>query len=269
MKKICFFPNTSKQEAVNVANELQHYVKSLGIDCFTAPSNTSLSEADFLVVLGGDGTMLRAARETAAFSTPLLGINIGKLGYLTDVEPNRAKEAISAVINGNFKTEKRMMLEAKTDCPNSATLLALNDFYIYRGAHVRLLEFEIYVNGEFIEKLSSDGLIICTPTGSTAYNLSAGGPILKPNAEMIAITPICPHALHARPFVLPSNDEIVIKIATDGQTPGNLVFADGEIYCGRPCGKITIKRSSLYASIIKTNDKSFFDVMRMKLIEKL
>lgn len=269
MKKICFFPNTTKNEAMSVSEELQAYVKGLGIECFTKQDAIPLSEADFLVVLGGDGTMLRAARETAAYSTPLLGINIGRLGYLTDVEPCRAKEAISAVINGNFKTEKRMMLEAVTrDDPDSPALLALNDFYVYRGAHVRLLEFEIYVNGEFIESLMSDGFIICTPTGSTAYNLSAGGPILKPNAKMIAISPICPHALHARPFVLPSDDEVVIKIATDGHAPGNLFFADGEVQNVKKCEHITIKRSEYSASIIKTDDKSFFDVLRKKLIEK-
>jgi len=271
MKKIGFYPNTSKEQALAVAKDLISFVEVLGIECFVAPSKTPISEADFLVVLGGDGTMLRAARETALYNIPLLGINIGKLGYLTDVEPDGAKDAIFSVINGYYTTEKRMMLQAVIGENNPPKpLIALNDFCIARGAYTRLLEFEIWVNDEYIESLSADGLIVCTPTGSTAYNLSAGGPILKPDAEMIAVTPICPHALHVSPLVLSSKDQVTIKMTTDTtQTPGNIVSVDGEVFETKKCEHITIKRSELNATIIKTGEKSFFDVLRRKLIDKL
>ena len=271
MKKIGFYPNTSKEQALAVTKELVAFVESLNVECFIASTKTPLCTADFLVVLGGDGTMLRAARETAMHNIPLLGINIGKLGYLTDVEPDGAKEAIMSVINGNYTTEKRMMLQAAIKGDNSPSpLIALNDFCIMRGARIRLLEFEIWVNGEYIDSLAADGLIVCTPTGSTAYNLSASGPILKPDAEMIAVTPICPHALHARPLVLSSKDEVAIKVTCDsGQPLGNIVSADGVAYEANQSEHITIKRSEYSATIIKTDDKSFFDVLRRKLIYKL
>jgi len=266
LKQVGFYPNTSKPQAMAVANELVAFVETMGLECFVAHSAKQLAIADFVVVLGGDGTMLSAARETAMHGTPLLGINMGKLGYLTDVEVDGAKDAILAVINGKYTTEKRMMLQAVID-ENDTQLIALNDVYI---THNRLLGFEIWVNDEYIDSLNADGIIVCTPTGSTAYNLSAGGPILKPDAEIIAVTPICPHALHARPLVLSSKDEIVIKISCDsGQPLHNIVSADGETHETHNCEKITIKRSQYSATIIKTGERSFFDVLRKKLISRM
>jgi len=261
MKKIGIYPNTSKEKAVAVANELVGFVGSLGIGCFIASEKGQLCEADVLVVLGGDGTMLRAARETAMYNIPLLGINIGKLGYLTAMESEDTEKAIKAVVEGDYAIERRMMLQAIVG--SQEPLIALNDVYITRGVQNRMFGFEIWINGEYIYTLSADGLIICTPTGSTAYNLSAGGPILKPDAEMIAVTPICPHALHARPMVVSSKDEVVVKINGDG---GKIVSADGEPYELLDNERITIKRSQHSALIIKTNKQSFFDVLRHKMI---
>jgi NAD+ kinase len=271
MKKIGIYPNTSKGAALASAKDLMAFVEVLGIECYIITSDEPITDVDFLVVLGGDGTMLRAARQTAMNEIPLLGINIGKLGYLTDVEPDGAKDAIFSVISGDYKTEKRMMLQAVIDDDAArAPLLALNDFCITRGAYVRLLEFEIWVNGEYIETLSADGLIICTPTGSTAYNLSAGGPILIPDAEMIAVTPICPHALHARPFVLSSKDEVVVKVAiANEKTLSNIVYVDGVVFETHLRSKVAVKRSEHTATIIKTSSKGFYDVLRRKMIDKV
>jgi NAD+ kinase len=233
-----------------------------------------ISSADFILVLGGDGTMLRAAELAARRNKPLLGINIGHLGYLTDEEFADAGRAVDNVSKGAYIIEKRMMLEVVIDGPNGTKVKvnALNDCVIH-GTYRKLLRFGMDINGENIDELSADGLIVCTPTGSTAYNLSAGGPILKPDAEMIALTPICPHALHSRPFVVSSKDVIGIRGVNDGRN-SPVVSVDGRrVYPpddGKPAEglRVVIKKSRHCLPIIKTNGKSFYDILRQKIMGK-
>ncbi len=220
-------------------------------------------QTDFLVVLGGDGTVLHAAKDAAV---PLLGINLGHLGYLTDVDKNEALSSIDRVLRGKFKRERRMMLDTtltRNGCVTE-TRRCLNDVCVLRGTSHRMICFELYINDEFIDSYRADGIIVSTPTGSTAYNLSAGGPILKPDAEMIAITLICPHALYIRPSVVSADDAVMLKILEEDCA----LVLDGENELKMTRGDlVTIKRSSKYTTIYKTNGLGFYDILRIKMLE--
>ena len=213
----------------------------------------------FLIVLGGDGTMLRAAHLAAKYSTPMLGINLGTLGYLTDVDHHEGMVAIEKMLDGNFNQEQRMMLESRGK-------LALNEILIYReGA---LMSFRICINGNHMDTLRADGVIVATPTGSTAYNLSAGGPILRPDSEMIVITAVCPHTLYTRPWVLSGSDRVELTpVGTKGERA--VVSLDGESSFTLNCNEtITIERSGHTATVVKTSDMDFFKVLRKKMGSK-
>ena len=216
-------------------------------------------ESDFLVVLGGDGTMLRAAKTAAKFSTPMLGINLGNLGYLTDVDRNEGFIAIEKMLAGHFRQERRMMLNCKGE-------LALNEVFL-RGDTSKLTSFQIGVGGKFgpyghMDTLRADGIIVATPTGSTAYNLSAGGPILKPDSEMMVVTAVCPHTLYTRPWVLSGEDQVCITPLDENVK----VFLDGEIkFTIRKGESLEISRSEHNAIVIKTSSTDFFGVLRKKM----
>jgi len=215
-------------------------------------------KSKFLVVLGGDGTMLRASHLAAQYSTPMLGINLGGLGYLTDVDRHEGLAAIEKVLTGNFQKEQRMMLQVQET-------LALNEVLIHRERASRLMAFRICVNGKHMDTLRADGIIVSTPTGSTAYNLSAGGPILRPDSEMIVVTAVCPHSLYTRPWVLSGNDEVTLSpVDTHGEKA--VVTLDGEAKFSLKCNEaIIIKRSKYTAAVIKTSGMDFFEVLRRKM----
>ncbi len=285
MKKIGLIPNLDRDTDLKTTRELIDFIHKTGLFAYIDKNvanimrydkanvaNDIYSDVDVLVILGGDGSILRAAAKTAVNNVPLIGINLGNLGYLTDVEQGQAKNAIKNVLNGRYNLEKRMMLqttiysEESNDKTNTKPLmLALNDIYIAKYFS-KLIELNIYVNGEYIDKYRADGVIISTPTGSTAYNLAAGGPILKPDSQMIAITPICPHTLYARPFVISSNDIITIKpsVTVRGEA---LVFIDGQsTHEINGNSIITIRRSDYYTTILKTNGLGFYDILRLKMV---
>jgi len=279
MKRVGFYPNTEKDSDLSVTKKLISHVIEAGHFVFISPAfsqrlnNMPISftdnfweNVDFTVILGGDGTVLRAAGHAAMTKTPLLGINLGNVGYLTDVEQHGATTAISKVLAGDFAIEKRMMLEATIAVGGeNRQFLALNDVAVSRGHHPKLFSCGITINGEFLDTIKGDGLIVATPTGSTAYSLAAGGPILNPNADMIAITPICAHCLVSRPAVVSSDD--IIDISFSDATNVTL-FVDGQAIDMDFDSNIRIKRSSFYTHIIKTNNASFFQTLRMKMYSK-
>ena len=158
----------------------------------------ALSNADCMIVLGGDGTVLQAAREARQFHIPIIGVNLGTLGYMTEIEPSGLEEALERLIAGDYEQESRMMLEGKAFLEDGRIQegWALNDIVISRSGPLRTIQFDIYVNGRFLNDYNADGMIVTTPTGSTGYNLSAGGPIVEPKARLITLTPICPHTLN-------------------------------------------------------------------------
>ncbi len=225
--------------------------------------NQLLKKSDFIIILGGDGTILRWSKKIAKFNKNILGINMGNLGYLTDVEKYEATTAIKNVLNNNYIVEKRMMLSATI---NNKEYICLNEVNINNGNVSRMVKIGIDINGRFMEAFSADGLIISTPTGSTAYNLSAGGPILKPDIELMAITYVCPHVLFSRPYVVSSNDKIRAYVTNEDST-AYLSF-DGQESIPIKYGEdVYIKRSSFYTNIIKTTELSFYDILRSKMFE--
>jgi NAD+ kinase len=220
---------------------------------------------DMLVVFGGDGTMLRVAREIAGLQTPILGINIGGLGFLTAVPSSGLAKALRQVWHGEFKFEPRALIEADIRCNGkSIRQTALNDFVINRGIASRLIELHVRVDGEPLTQYRCDGLIISSPTGSTAYSLAAGGPVIYPTADVFQLTPICAHTLSNRSLVLPLTSEISVKIVNP--KPATLLSADGELVTELSTGdEITIRRSGRTVQLMHLEGSSFFETLRVKL----
>jgi len=265
MKTIGFFTNIDKDIGMATTYELIDFVRGLGHEVLEYHGVACL-DVDFVVVLGGDGTMLRAAKFSADCSVPLLGINLGNVGYLTDVEKSQAKNAISKVLAGNYQIQERMMLSTKVA---DLQHFALNDIVVHRGAGARMIECAVKVDGEHVDNFRADGLIIATPTGSTAYNFAAGGPVLKPDAQMVIITPICPQAPIARPVVVSVDDCIEIYVSHGPQATisfDGAIMDLGEIAEATSDGfSIIVRTNDFFAKIIKTNSLGFYEILRMKM----
>ncbi len=230
------------------------------------PDATSLAhECDLLLVFGGDGTMLRVAREVAGTNAPMLGVNIGGLGFLTAVPSDRLAEALKIVWRGDFKFESRALIEASGRCHGRQIReTALNDIVISRGAVSRLIALDVSVDGEPITRYRCDGLIVSSPTGSTAYSLAAGGAVVLPTAEVFALTPICPHALSNRSIILPLSSTLQVKAAIP--LPATILSADGQVVAEIDAGDIiTIRRSRRAVRLVHLADGSFLEALRRKL----
>lgn len=282
MKKIGFITNIDKDPELEYTKKLVDWVmkqgciplvtdmvaKGIEINEGLSSSTEIYENAEFVVVLGGDGTILRVARTAAKYGTPILGINLGTLGYLADVEKNDAVTAIQRVLDGQFTIEKRMMLESYIDrgCVSHDINLSLNEVCISNSVFSRMISLRVEVNGQFMNSIKADGIIVATPTGSTAYNLSAGGPILKPDTELMAITHVCPHTLYTRPFVVSGND--IVKVIIESDFNNVILSFDGQQSIPIKNGdNIVIKKSKFYTNIIKTTHLSFYDILRRKLVE--
>jgi len=226
-------------------------------------------KSDFIIALGGDGTILRTAPLAAKYATPIIGINLGTLGYLTDAEEKGGIEAVGKVLENRFNTEKRMMLGAEILDGDlkvlQGSLVALNDVCILRGSAPKVKTFNLNINGQFLDSYKADGIIIATPTGSTAYNISAGGPVLKPDIEIIAITPVCPHKMHSRPMVVSADDVVSIEIKDNYEHEAVLTL-DGQDHIVLEKGQmVKVRKSPDYLTLIKTSDMGFYDILRAKL----
>jgi NAD+ kinase len=217
---------------------------------------------DLILVLGGDGTFLRAVRCFAKDSAPVVGINTGHLGFLTQVEANKVDDCLNALMAGKTTLEYRMMLAVQSE-----ELLALNDVVVKNANPSRLATINVFVNGTYLATYDADGVIVATPTGSTAYNLSAGGPIMVPQADVLAITPICPHSLSAKPIILPSNQELVLE--SDESNTSDLVCAvDGDDAFTLKPGeqfKIFKSRHQLPLISLQQDTGSFYALLKRKL----
>ncbi len=246
-------------EAVCVANERQALAESGkdGVDC--------------ALVLGGDGTLLRAARNIMDSRIPLLGINLGTLGYLAEVESSCAQEAIERLFADRYVREERMMLTGKIIARGvEEQQYALNDIVISRCGTLQILNVRIYVNDRFLNDYCADGVIVATPTGSTGYNLSAGGPIVEPSASLLLLTPICPHTLNSRSIVFAPEDEITVEIPPGKDGHEQVVEAnfDGSYKAALHTGdRILIHRADRTTGIVKLNTESFLSVLHKKMSE--
>lgn len=228
--------------------------------------------ADGILVLGGDGTLLRTARDTVDSQIPVLGINLGTLGYLAEVERGSLGPALDKLVRGEYDVEKRMMLSGQVlrDGQVLEDTCALNDITITRNGRLQMLYFLIYVNGKLLKEYYADGIILATPTGSTGYNMSAGGPIVEPGAEMILLTPICAHTLQTRSVVLRAEDEITIRIrermGRENQ-PMEVCFDGSQNLALKPGDEVRITRSEKHIPVIKLGEASFLDVLHRKMSE--
>ena len=214
-------------------------------------------QVDFIVALGGDGTLISVARRAYKFDKPILGVNAGNLGFLTDIYPDNVEEFLEDFLSGNYRIDERMVIEIEYKNKN---LYAFNDVVISKDVISSMINVRVDTNESFLNTYRGDGLIISTPTGSTAYNLSAGGPVVYPLTESFILTPICPHSLTQRPLILPSNFILEVSIK---ERVGKLILDGQEIYA--LSDKITIKKAKRKAKLIHRIERNYFDVLREKL----
>lgn len=222
---------------------------------------------DLVIVVGGDGSLLGAARELAASGTPVLGINRGRLGFLTDISPDDVEQQIGAVLDGKYTLEKRFLLDVELHRGGEVVGIAdaLNDVVINSGTSAQMMEFELTIEGEFVYRLRADGLIVSTPTGSTAYSLSAGGPIMHPRLDALLISPMFPHTLTSRPIVVDGKSELKIRIGGDKPIKPP-VTCDGQVELkGRVGDVIYVRKKPHKMKLIHPLEHSFYASCRQKL----
>lgn len=240
--------------------------EAFGLTIPTADTVAELARTtDLLLVFGGDGTMLRVARELHGADIPILGINLGGLGFLTDVPSTELESALEQIWDGDFEIESRALLQASTDENDRTTRVsALNDIVISRGTISRLIELEVKVDGELLTRYRGDGLIVSTPTGSTAYSLAAGGAVVFPTASVFVITPICPHTLTNRSVVVSLHSRIDVTVLT--QKPETILSADGQGARRLATGDVVrIRQSRHDVRLVHLKGSSFFETLRRKL----
>jgi NAD+ kinase len=227
------------------------------------PEKALPARCDMLISLGGDGTILRLARKVAEKGTPLLGVNLGKLGFLAEVSVEDLDACLTEVLKGDYFIVERMMLQA-TILKNSRTYIALNDIVVDKFGSSRVVNFETHVNGEYLATFTADGIILSTPTGSTAYAMANGGPIVTPHNRAITISPICPHSLTARPVIVPDDSVIRIKVVSSENKVHITADGQDEVLV-RPPTEIRVKRSPFSARLVKRRNTSYYDILRKKL----
>lgn len=227
-------------------------------------------DIDCMIVLGGDGTMLQAAGKTGEHRIPMIGVNLGTLGYLTEIEPAGLEGALDRLIEGSYSQESRMMLEGRVELADGGRRegWALNDIVISRCGSLRIIKFNIYVNGQFLHDYIADGVIVTTPTGSTGYNLSAGGPLIEPKAQLIMLTPICPHSLNQRSIILSAEDVIEIEIPRgrdDTDQSVEVHFDGGHSILLKTGDRVQVNKAGRQTEFIRLNQVSFLEVLHQKM----
>jgi NAD+ kinase len=222
---------------------------------------------DLAIVVGGDGSLLRAARSLARYNVPLLGINRGRLGFLTDITPEDIENKVNEVLLGKFKSEERFLLDMEVMRNNQIVAVsdALNDVVLYPGKFIHMLQFEVYVDGLFVTSLRADGVIVATPTGSTAYSLSGGGPILHPTLDAIVVVPMNPHTLSSRPMVFPGDGEVTVVVGVHDEAEPT-VTCDGHSHVQVHTGDhIVIRKKPHLLQLLHPIDFNFYERCRSKL----
>ena len=276
--------NQQKDPELETAGFIRDYLERKGKKCIvqqreegTLAGNYKYTDAkripegvECVLVLGGDGTLLQAARDLVDRALPLLGINMGTLGYLAEIEHRNIRPALDKLIEGEYSVESRMMLRGVAYHQKRKLLsdIALNDIVITRNGRLRVVDFNVYVDGVFLTSYTADGIIISTPTGSTGYNLSVGGPIVAPQASLMLMTAIAPHTLNSRPIVLPEDVEVMIEIGSSHSTDvdGAEATFDGDTSVKLNSGdKIVISKSIQKARLVKTKNTSFLEILREKM----
>ncbi|MBF0444439.1 MAG: NAD(+)/NADH kinase [Magnetococcales bacterium] len=233
----------------------------------SAAQGTLAQNRDLVVVIGGDGTFIAACRSVGTTGTPLLGINMGRLGFLTEVTKDAMLTTMAEVLADRYKIEKRMLLEVTIKRKNKEILkhLVLNDTVIHKGALARMLEYQVSIDNQFVFSSRADGLIIASPTGSTAYSLSAGGPIIHPTLNTILLVPICPHTLTNRPIAVPGDGVILVTLSKESSHDQRLTLDGQTGFPLRDGDKLLIKQSKHQLRVLHAADRNYYSVLREKL----
>lgn len=274
MEKFYIITNYTKDEDYLITTRIKECVESYGKTCILCEKDdyenikeeTIPNDIDCALVIGGDGTFIQASRQLFGRDVPMLGINMGTLGYLTEVEVQNVENAIAQLMEGRYTIESRMMLYGSASY--QIRDVALNDIVVSRSGMMKILHFNLYVNGEFLNSYQADGIIVSTPTGSTAYNLSAGGPIVEPTASLMVVTPICSHALNSSSIVFSADDEIVIEICSrrkDQIEEAAITFDGSDIISLHTGDRVRIKKAWETAKIVKLSRISFLETLREKM----
>lgn len=285
MKHFLIYTNKHKDKDLQTTERIRSFLEEKGqkvtlkikeADWKTVPESDEAKDIpldiDCMIVLGGDGTVLQAAREIKRLLVPIIGVNLGTVGYMTEIEPANLEEALDRLVKGDYKKERRMMLNGKVIRSDGTEEegWALNDIVISRSGSLQIIKFNIYINGQFLHNYNADGMIVTTPTGSTGYNLSAGGPIIEPKAKLIMLTPICPHSLNQRSIILSPEDEIEIEIpiGREGQCQTVEANFDGSHKVALSTGdRIRIVQSEKITEFIQLNQVSFLEILNKKMRE--
>jgi NAD+ kinase len=274
MRRFYVIINESKDKDYEVTKRICEYLEGQGKECVLAGLDSTghlvkdeiPDGIDCALVLGGDGTIIRASRELAELEIPILGFNLGTLGYLAEVEICDFRESLEKLFLGEYTIEKRMMLQGSINGGKEKT--AINDIVITREGSLRIVNFDVYVNGVLLNNYTADGIIVSTPTGSTGYNLSAGGPIVEPTANIVVMSPICSHALNTRSIVLSSDDIIEVEVGKEryGNVERMATTFDGSEPVSMKTGdRIVISKSQKVTKLVKITEESFLKTMQTKM----
>ncbi len=262
--KIVVIPNKHKDKELVYTNRLIELLDGYGCT-YTVAHDDSISlpeSADLYIVLGGDGSIMRTSHTAARLGIPILSVNLGRMGYMAELESNEL-HLIDSYFSGNYHIEERMMLSVIT--PDNNEHIALNDAVLSNGRVSKMVSFSLFSDGQHLSHYNADGIIISTPTGSTAYSMSAGGPVVDPSVECLIATPVCPHSLNSRPVIFSGNTKLTIKNETDRDIP-MFITVDGENNLEIAYGEsVSIKRSDITTKLVRIKDECFYRTLSKKM----
>tara|TARA_B100000929_G_scaffold119131_1_gene94480 strand:- start:613 stop:1470 length:858 start_codon:yes stop_codon:yes gene_type:complete len=273
-KKIVFLGNIGDESSFLSIQSLIDKYQEKGIQAVLIDSlnnqdtDSKMQNAELIVSIGGDGTMLQSAKLAYQYDLPITGINKGRLGFLTDINPQEADQVLEDIISGNYTTENRILIEAfiSTNSINKSIGYAFNDIVINRKETGRMIRVETSIDNSFINTHEGDGFIVATPTGSTAYSLSCGGPILKPDVEALLLVPICPHSLNDRPMVVPSSSEITLRYDSEQNVSAGIDLDGDTVYELKIGDNLVIKKAAKPICLIHPENYDYFDNLKSKLL---
>ncbi len=272
-------PNPMKPGAIDLAGRMREHLERDGVDVCVldidgcagrdaCDSKEVVAGADVLVVLGGDGTILRWSKVAGPLGVPMMGVNFGQYGFITEVQPDQAMGAIERVLSGDYFVSERVMLKAEVERNNKPVAIhyALNEVVVSIGPLARMLELQTYIGDKFIVSYAADGIIVSSPTGSTAYSMSAGGPVTHPSVEVLIITPVCPHTLNERSLVIPDSETVrIVGECTETET-SFMMTVDGQIGEHLSCSDVVrVGKADFKARMIQMEPQSFYNKLQSRL----
>lgn len=269
MNNFLIIGNSIKDENLRITKDIKKVIISKGKNAYIQDVDSFNGNIDCIFVVGGDGTILSTARKFQYRTIPILGINLGTLGYLAEIGPDMVERAVDEILRGDYFIDERMILKGKLKMGDKLIRMhALNDIVLFKNSDLSMIRYNLIVNDKLLYTYNADGIIIATPTGSTGYSLSSGGPIVEPTAKLIVVTPISPHSLAARSVILSSEDTIRLQVCdlrSNVKSKG-MVICDGSSVGSLECGDmLTIKRSRRKAHFLKLDKTSFLEILRRKM----